>query len=89
MRTRVAQSLPLTDLARMIQPGAAFIGHDSGISHLAAALGLPGIVLWGNTAEEIWRPPNERVVVLKHPGGIRMIPVEQVMDILNGVLGAA
>jgi heptosyltransferase-3 len=88
MRTRVAQSLPLTDLARLIQPGAAFIGHDSGISHLAAALGLPGIVLWGKTAEEIWRPPNERVVVLKHPGGIWMIPVEQVMGKLNGILGA-
>jgi heptosyltransferase III len=87
-RTRVAQSLPLTDLARLIQPCAAFIGHDSGISHLAAALGLPGVVLWGNTAEEIWRPPQERVAVLKHPGGLRMIAVEKVMDGLNTILGA-
>jgi heptosyltransferase-2 len=86
MRTRVAQSLPLTDLARLIQPCAAFIGHDSGISHLAAALGLPGIVLWGNTAEEIWRPPHEGVAVLKHPGGIRMIAVEQVMGRLKGMV---
>jgi heptosyltransferase-2 len=85
-RTRVAQSLPLTDLARLIQAGAAFVGHDSGISHLAAALGLPGIVLWGNTAEEIWRPPQERVAILKHPGGIRMIAVEQVMGTLKGIL---
>ncbi|HWD92412.1 MAG TPA: glycosyltransferase family 9 protein [Verrucomicrobiae bacterium] len=88
MRTKVAQSLPLTDLARLIQPCAAFIGHDSGISHLAAALGLPGIVLWGNTTEEIWRPPHERVVILKHPGGIRMIAVEQVMGKLNDMLPA-
>lgn len=79
-RTRVAQSLPLTDLARLIQGCDAFIGHDSGISHLAAALGLPGIVLWGDTAEEIWRPPQEQVTVLKNPAGLRAITVEQVIE---------
>jgi heptosyltransferase-2 len=85
-RTKVAQSLPLAELARLIQPSAAFVGHDSGISHLAAALGRPGVVLWANTVEEIWRPPHERVVVLKNPGGIRTITVQQVMDTLNGIL---
>lgn len=85
-RTRVAQSLPLTDLARLIQQCSAFIGHDSGISHLAAALGLPGIVLWGNTLEEIWRPPQNQVVVLKHPVGLKMISVSQVMEKLKVVL---
>ena len=82
-RTKVAQSLPLTDLARQMQPCAAFIGHDSGISHLAAALGLPGIVLWGNTLEEIWRPPQNQVIVLKHPAGLKMISVSQVMEKLT------
>jgi len=86
-RTKVAQSLPLTDLARVIQASTAFIGHDSGISHLAAALGLPGIVLWGNTVEEIWRPPHDRITILKNPGGLKMITVEEVMEKLNGVLG--
>lgn len=85
-RTKVAQSLPLTNLARLIQPCAAFIGHDSGISHLAAALGLPGVVLWANTTEEIWRPPHEPVVVLKNSGGIRMITVNQVMERFDGIL---
>lgn len=85
-RTRVAQSLPLTDLARLIQQCAAFVGHDSGISHLAAALGLPGIVLWGNTLEEIWRPPQNQVVVLKHPAGLKMISTSQVMEKLKLIL---
>ena len=35
-RFRVAQSLPLADLARLLAACQAFIGHDSGISHLAA-----------------------------------------------------
>jgi heptosyltransferase-2 len=85
-RTKVAQSLPLTDLARLIQQSSAFIGHDSGISHLAAALGLPGVVLWGNTAEEIWRPPQDHVLILKNPGGLKLITIEQVMGKLNGIL---
>jgi heptosyltransferase-2 len=85
-RTKVAQSLPLTDLARLIQQSAAFIGHDSGISHLAAAVGTPGVILWANTAEEIWRPPHDHVVVLKNPGGVRTITVEQVMAKLNGIV---
>jgi heptosyltransferase-2 len=79
-RTKVAQSLPLTELAALIQECDAFIGHDSGISHLAAALGLPGIVLWGNTVEEIWRPPQNHVVVIKHPAGLKMISIGQVME---------
>ena len=82
-RTKVAQSLPLTELARLIQPCAAFIGHDSGISHLAAALGLPGIVLWGNTLEEVWRPPQSQVIILKHPAGLKMISISQVMEKLK------
>jgi heptosyltransferase-2 len=78
-RTRVAQSLPLAELARLLQECNVFVGHDSGISHLAAAVGLPGVVLWGNSVEAVWRPPHEEIVVLKNPGGIRMISVDEVM----------
>ncbi len=85
-RTKVAQSLPLAELARLIQQCDAFIGHDSGISHLAAALGLPGVVLWGNTREEVWRPPQDRVIVLKHPAGLKMISISQVMEKLDVLL---
>jgi len=49
-------------------------------------LGLPGVVLWGKTTEEIWRPPQERVVILKNPRGLKIIGVKQVMEKLNAVL---
>jgi heptosyltransferase-2 len=78
-RTRVAQSVPLAELARLLQECDVFVGHDSGISHLAAAVGLPGIVLWGNSVEAVWRPPHEEITVLKNPGGIQMITVEEVL----------
>lgn len=82
-RLRVAQSLPLAELARQLARCDAFIGHDSGISHLAAAVGLPGLVLWADTAEDIWRPPSERVIVLRHPAGLARLPVEKVLQQLR------
>lgn len=84
-RVRVGQSLPLTDLARLLQGCSAFVGHDSGISHLAAALGVPTIVLWGETVEEIWRPPQEKVVIVRHSEGLKAIAVEHVAKCLAGV----
>jgi len=85
-RSRVAQSLPLAKLARRLAGCRAFIGHDSGISHLAAAVGLPCLVLWGDTAEEIWRPPSKKVIVLRHPRGLTGLPVAEVVERLRGLL---
>jgi heptosyltransferase-2 len=87
-RIQMAQSVPLAELARLLQRCVAFIGHDSGISHLAAALGLPGIILWGDTVEEIWRPPHGHVRILKSDGGLRTISVEQVFQRLTEILEA-
>ena len=82
-RSQVAQSLPLLALARRLAGCRAFIGHDSGISHLAAAVGLPCLVLWGDTAEDIWRPPSEKVVVLRQPGGLTRLTVAEVGEQLQ------
>jgi heptosyltransferase-2 len=79
-RVRVAQSRPLAELALMLQHCSAFIGHDSGISHLAAAVGLPGVILWGETTEEIWRPPSDKMLILRHPNGLPALPVSHVLD---------
>jgi heptosyltransferase-2 len=87
-RVQVAQSVPLAELARLLQRCAAFIGHDSGISHLAAALGLPAIILWGDTVEEIWRPPQGNVRILKSNGGLRTISVDQILQRLTEILEA-
>jgi heptosyltransferase III len=87
-RTRVALNVPLTELAATISRSRAFIGHDSGISHLAAALGLPGILLWGDSTEAVWRPPSQRMVVLRHPGGLAELEAHEVMVRLNALLHA-
>ena len=79
-RFQLAQGLPLAELARRLQPCAGFIGHDSGISHLAAAVGLPTLVLWGRTNETIWRPRGDHVTVLRSPEGLPGLSVERVFE---------
>lgn len=87
-RVRVAQSWPLAELAAAVQNCQAFVGHDSGISHLAAALGLPGVILWGESREEIWRPPSDKVRVLKSRLGLNHILPPDVMEVVSQVLMA-
>ncbi len=79
-RCEIARSLPLADLARRLGGCAGFLGHDSGITHLAAALGLPVLVLWGESVEEVWRPLGSTVTVLRDPDGIWAIAVEGVLE---------
>ena len=86
-RCAVARSLPLAELARRLHGCAAFIGHDSGITHLAAAVGLPVLALWGDTAEHIWRPRGERARILRNPSGLEALPVEAVWEQVRGMLG--
>jgi heptosyltransferase III len=85
-RSQVAQSRPLAELAQLLAGCRAFIGHDSGISHLAAAVGLPCLVLWADTAEDIWRPSGGKVEVLRHQGGLARLPVTEVAGRLPRLL---
>jgi heptosyltransferase-2 len=85
-RCSIAQGLPLAELAQRIQSGTAFVGHDSGITHLAAAVGLPCVVLWADTLEEVWRPQGEPLVVLKEIIGVQAISVEKVLNELRKLL---
>jgi len=64
----------------------AFIGHDSGITHLAAALGLQGIALWGTSSLDIWKPRSEIFKVIKYPGGISNISIDEVFNELKSII---
>ena len=63
-----AVDLPLPELAAILQRAGLFLGHDSGISHIAAAAGTPCLLLFGPTDPEIWAPPDRAVRVLRAPG---------------------
>jgi heptosyltransferase III len=87
-RVEIAQDLPLVDLAQKIKPCAAFIGHDSGITHLAAALDIPGVVLWPATSEKTWRPRSDKMTVLRDPRGLTHLPTSAVIAALSQAIPA-
>lgn len=56
--------LPLPPLAALIKQCNLFIGNDSGITHMAAALGVKTIALFGPTDPNVWAPVGEQVKIL-------------------------
>jgi lipopolysaccharide heptosyltransferase III len=53
----------LWDLARSLAAARVYIGNDSGITHLAAAVGAPVVAIFGASDPAIWGPRGERVEI--------------------------
>lgn len=64
---RLAEDLPLPHLAAVLARCRLFLGHDSGISHLAAAVGARCLLLFGPTDPDIWAPPYRGVQIIRAP----------------------
>ncbi len=64
-----ARDWPLEDLAAVLAGAALYLGNDSGVSHLAGAVGAAGVVLFGPTDPRRWRPLGARLVALAARGG--------------------
>lgn len=82
-RYQLARRLPLAQLAQRLAGCAAYVGHDSGITHLAAALGLPTLALWGGSVEAVWRPLGDNVTVVRDAGGLAALSLESVVEHLD------
>lgn len=87
MEVIVACSLPLPQLAALLERCRLFVGHDSGISHLAAAVGTRCVLLFGPTDPAVWAPGNAGVRILRAPDGdLAALPTEQVQALLDSEL---
>jgi heptosyltransferase-3 len=58
---------PLLEIAQRLQECRGYVGNDSGITHLAALLGVPTIAIFGASDPAIWRPPGPAVTLLYEP----------------------
>jgi hypothetical protein len=76
----------LLDLATWLTAADLYIGNDSGITHLAAAAGVPTLALFGPTNPAVWAPRGRQVEVLRHEP-LNALPVERVLDCANRLLG--
>ena len=65
----VVRGRPVTTLAGILAGASAFFGCDSGVTHLAAALGVPTVAIFGPTDPKVWGPRGKHVRVLRGEGG--------------------
>ncbi|MBS3918989.1 MAG: glycosyltransferase family 9 protein [Deltaproteobacteria bacterium] len=61
----LTKGLSLVQLASVMEGCRLFIGNDSGISHMAVALGLPTLAIFGPTDYRVWSPKGEKVEVIR------------------------
>jgi hypothetical protein len=66
---RIERPASITALAALLASSAAFVGNDSGPSHVAAALGVPGVVLYVATAPTSFGPRARAVDAVLVPAG--------------------
>ena len=55
----------LYELACWLARASLYVGNDSGITHLAAAVGTPVLALFGPTDPEIWGPRGSNVRIAR------------------------
>ena len=84
--SRCLSGAPLGEVAGLMRCARLFVGNDSGPAHLAAAFGVPSVVIFGPSDSEIWSPWRTRSVVLKAEGPISNVQVDQVMRGIEEVL---
>lgn len=85
----LAQHLPLPVLAAVLDRCRFFLGHDSGISHLAAAVETQCVLLFGPTDPAVWAPANEKVKIVTAPdGALGMLKVAVVQEAVREALAA-
>ena len=55
----VADDLSLPEITALAAGARIFVGNDSGIAHIAAAVGTPPVVIFGSSNRDHWRPWTE------------------------------
>jgi len=85
----VAAGLPLRTVAGLLARCRVYIGNDSGMSHLAAAVGAPTVAIFGPTDPRVWGPrgPHVRIVGEPDAGGLDAVTVEEVLDAVRETQG--
>jgi lipopolysaccharide heptosyltransferase II len=83
----VFSGLPLPEITALAARSSLFVGNDSGIAHIAAAVDTGCVVIFGSSNVTHWRPytnaPNE---VVSSPHGIEDVSVSSVIEAIEKVL---
>jgi heptosyltransferase-3 len=77
------ENLPLPEVSQHLRRCRAYIGNDSGITHLAAYLGCPTVALFGPTDPRVWGPIGRRARII-WKSKLEDISVNEVLLALRG-----
>lgn len=90
---KVVRNAPLPELAAILARCEVLAGHDSGVTHLAAAVGTRTLALFGPTDPRVWGPRSRRACVMQPaaPGPLSFdnMPVEAVVRTLRAMMNGA
>lgn len=84
----ILRGAELEQVKRLLQSSTLFAGNDSGPAHMAAAFGLPVVVLYGVTDPLVWAPWRTRSESVVAATGLDSVPFEEVRQAVER-LGAA
>jgi heptosyltransferase-3 len=82
-RTHKVFSGTLADAKAVISGASLFLGNDSGPAHIAAAFGIPSVVLFGTSNPAIWSPWRTESEIIVAPDGIAQVSVSRVIAALE------
>jgi heptosyltransferase-3 len=67
----------------LLSKAIVFVGNDSGPAHMAAAFGVPSVVLFGPSNHAIWGPWQTESEIIVAPDGLREVSVSRVIAALE------
>ena len=73
----------LVEAKALMSKAAVFIGNDSGPAHMAAAFGVPSIVMFSTTNPTIWGPWRTESEVIVANEGLKTVTVSRVIAALE------
>ncbi len=85
----ILQGCDLPIVAAVLSQCRGYVGNDSGITHLAAAVGVPTVALFGPTDPDAWGPRAPRVSIVRArpptTAGLAALRVAAVFDALSNL----
>jgi heptosyltransferase III len=81
----ILSGAPLAEIKALIAGASLFVGNDSGPAHIAAAFGVPPVVIFGPSDPVIWGPWSTRGEVVQADGPISGIAVDRVIAAVDHV----
>jgi heptosyltransferase III len=73
----------LSQAKSVISKASVFVGNDSGPAHIAAAFGIPSVVLFSTSNPAIWGPWRTESEIVVAPDGLDSVSVSRVIAALE------